>query len=1037
MRRLEPGQGALGCSRFGKQGEPLTLPLEAGLGRRLRRCLLLQSPFSPFRSQESGGQSFEDTGGSLELFRVKSSEPDLLSRIATSARFAAVAWTPFSDKGRYPLGLVAGGMVDGHVQLWDVQKLIDQPEQALVASQKLHSAVSALQFSTLEPHRLATGGTEGDVFLIDCHSPSQSPQTIGKKSAEITAIAWNTQVAHIVATATTASVTVWDLKAAKSWCDLRATGTLDLLWNPREGLHLLTAGGTQLAVWDLGASTTMPLAQLQGHAGDILAVAWCPHDDTLLMTCAKDNRTLLWDLLTLQPVAELPQENTASASGTQQSSQALFAQPTEQKSLRYALAWSPFQRGVVLTCSLDRLVEVHSILALATQAGRPPKWMKPSGSVSTAFGAMLIHTTTDNRVVVSAVPEQEALVRASMSTEKALETDRAAFMSQAQTKGAYEEQLWGFLQVLFQPESRQALLQYLGLDSEAIAEAAKGSELNGSSSSLNLPTPPPPPPANKGSKKSGRVSSLVKKALMVGDFASAVECCWNAEQFADALMLAAVGGGDLWQATQERYLQQHESSYMKIVNAVLKSDLASFVSESEPSQWQETLAILSTYATSQDFPELCIALGDRLDGAGNAAHASLCYLCSLNVEKSVRYWMQQLDLANEKLGRVSLLALHEFCVKATILMEAVGPSVELPESVAVLFSQYAEALSEQGLLVSASKYLKGTKDVNPLLKDRLYRSRSSGACLQNLGQPPAFPFTMVDITQSRGQTNAAADRRARDEAAIAQKQQQEAYAAQQKAYEAQQQVYAQQTQQHVYEQPAPSTTVSAALPAGWIELQDPSSGQLYYANQATGETTWERPKVAQSVSTTMDSSRHSTASSTKNTLASKYGDGFVTSASNPELASQYGNVGTSNPYSGADRPGTAAAAIGSPQGKAAAPVSATFNIETLELSAELVPTRDAFLSIISSLQSVQLSPADKRQLSEAEKGVAILVKKLARGDLDDSIVSSINYLVGAVCNHDYASAMATQTALVNSDWRTQKDWLKGLKLLIQLIQRKF
>jgi hypothetical protein len=33
-------------------------------------------------------------------------------------------------------------------------------------------------------------------------------------------------------------------------------------------------------------------------------------------------------------------------------------------------------------------------------------------------------------------------------------------------------------------------------------------------------------------------------------------------------------------------------------------------------------------------------------------------------------------------------------------------------------------------------------------------------------------------------------------------------------------------------------------------------------------------------------------SSTPSRLASKYGDGFVTSASHPELASQYGNVGT-------------------------------------------------------------------------------------------------------------------------------------------------
>ena len=37
---------------------------------------------------------------------------------------------------------------------------------------------------------------------------------------------------------------------------------------------------------------------------------------------------------------------------------------------------------------------------------------------------------------------------------------------------------------------------------------------------------------------------------------------------------------------------------------------------------------------------------------------------------------------------------------------------------------------------------------------------------------------------------------------------------------------------------------------------------------------------------------NSTGSNLQATLASKYGDGFVTSASHPELAAQYGNVGT-------------------------------------------------------------------------------------------------------------------------------------------------
>jgi hypothetical protein len=33
------------------------------------------------------------------------------------------------------------------------------------------------------------------------------------------------------------------------------------------------------------------------------------------------------------------------------------------------------------------------------------------------------------------------------------------------------------------------------------------------------------------------------------------------------------------------------------------------------------------------------------------------------------------------------------------------------------------------------------------------------------------------------------------------------------------------------------------LPPGWFAVTDPSSGNTYYANPATGESSWDRPKV--------------------------------------------------------------------------------------------------------------------------------------------------------------------------------------------------
>lgn len=50
------------------------------------------------------------------------------------------------------------------------------------------------------------------------------------------------------------------------------------------------------------------------------------------------------------------------------------------------------------------------------------------------------------------------------------------------------------------------------------------------------------------------------------------------------------------------------------------------------------------------------------------------------------------------------MALHNFVVKVTVFMKAVDSSVTLDEGVAEIFTQYANALAEQGLLVTAAKY---------------------------------------------------------------------------------------------------------------------------------------------------------------------------------------------------------------------------------------------------------------------------------------------------------------------------------------------
>lgn len=146
-----------------------------------------------------------------------------------SSRFSSLAWSQMATHADlYPYGLIAGGMIDGNIHIWDPSKLTTDDSESLIASVEQHQgAIGGLQFNPHKEssHLLASGGSDGEVFVMSLDRPDQPnvfvpapPPNNAKHTADITKVAWNSQVAHIVATsAQNGSCIVWDLRQKKAW----------------------------------------------------------------------------------------------------------------------------------------------------------------------------------------------------------------------------------------------------------------------------------------------------------------------------------------------------------------------------------------------------------------------------------------------------------------------------------------------------------------------------------------------------------------------------------------------------------------------------------------------------------------------------------------------------------------------------------------------------------------------------------------------------------------------------------------------------
>jgi len=247
---------------------------------------------------------------------------------------------------------------------------------------------------------------------------------------------------------------------------------------------------------------------------------------------------------------------------------------------------------------------------------------------------------------------------------------------------------------------------------------------------------------------------LVTKAILLGDFRSAVSLCLSSDRYADAILFAVRGGPELFQLVQKAYFERRTTTlpYLRLFHSIVTNDLDDIVQNADLQEWQEIFIIICTFASADEFPGLAEQLGTRLEFQFTLAkssedpdiragadvfrrNATLSYLASARLERLVNIWLEELaeeeqSLAKNGSGEVGspysarACALQSLVEKVSIFRSATKyeddqltstPALETETVTAKtyklanlyeLYFEYADILSNQGLVNEASAFIK-------------------------------------------------------------------------------------------------------------------------------------------------------------------------------------------------------------------------------------------------------------------------------------------------------------------------------------------
>eukprot|EP01083_Nonionella_stella_P045693 122579_1 len=737
----------------------------------------------------------------LEIYDTSLSVPGtgmpIVGSVSSRSCFKKLSWgCKGIAEGSHPLGIIAGGMADGSLTLWDANSIVNQGDASpFISSSSQHSGgISCLEFHPLQPNLLASGSQDSEVFVWDLknmQSPIGSPPgDNGRLNAHVSALAWNKKVPHILSTSYGNGQTcVWDLRKTKSSPVLTVRDSSHMnapctgvVWDPVQALQVVVSySNAKCELWDLRNAMSPKVILEGGHQKSVLCVDWNPHDTDLLMTSGEDSCCVIWN-----------------AEGRK-----LHSFVTEEGP-NFEIQWSKHTPSVFSGSAFAGKISTRSVQY--TGPDHAPVWQKRPAGVSFAFGSRLAHFSAPlppsrrdpAAPPKSAAPEPRPVEILHLGSDEGIRQKTYEFqqaMGQqdmrsycerkiAESEDDSEQSTWKFINFAFQPNYRDLILKELGYEKPVKSASQQPEEKEGgevdernltslqhpqmddhdffdrisnahSANEIIFDAPSPSAKSAASSAKSiqgesraavqevpeTETDSAVRRAVVCGDFEKAANLWFDAGNLAEALVIASCDG-DLWAKIQKKFFDQHKLGFMKkTVSYVVTSDLEGLVKKSDLSNWKETLALIITFSTENNFKTLCNNLGSRLLKENKDIDSALvCHISALDVEQ-----MTGALMASQKESD-PLLRLHYTVEKAYAFATATNQQ-QPSDALSRTYCDYAELMASQGDIFQALAFLQMTNGNQPdvqsqALMDRMYQSNPS--MMQNM-QIPQFPFAKAEV----------------------------------------------------------------------------------------------------------------------------------------------------------------------------------------------------------------------------------------------------------------------------------------------------